>query len=1100
MALVSPGIQISVTDQSQYVNANVGSVPLVVLATAQDKTHNGSPATGTSKANAGKLLAFSSQRDLVTRMGSPSFQVSAYGTPVNGSEVNEYGLLAAYSALGLSNQLFAIRADIDLAQLTGTANRPEGAPDNGTLWLDTANTQWGIYVWNSVTSKYTNVTPLIITDYSQVESIDYTNPSTENVIAIDTPKSVIGQVGQYALVFVTADGNTASTVRLFYKAGADSTTGGELNNSWVAIGSEDWCNAVPAVLSTPTGTIQNGSTFSINSSGTITVSGTGLDALVSAINGAHVTGVSASNVNGKLAIFVTSAAANSRATLHDLDANKVFEAAGIPSAYATGTKSYYSPYVQYSTYSSAPAWATTDTTPRPSGSIWWKTSATGGGYSPVFKTYNSTSASWVSTALPLFSGIAPTIYALDPVGGGVNIVSATAAEFNVVDDTPNNFRIVQKVAGGMASGTGGAPTPTNFAIGDTVTISSTIPGSSSYPTTTVTLSGTSVESFVSDILSANIPNVVASLNSNGTVTITHTANGSITLANGSSNTNDPITGAGFVNGQGSGFKVNAVTGQVSITAVNNVSSSVMYQSSAPAMSPADGTLWYYSSPEDVDIMINTSTGWKGYYVAGTDSRGYPLNLTDPNGVIVTATTAPVTQSDGVTPVKPGDLWLDSGDLVNYPSLYRYTGSAWAMIDNTDHVSSDGIIFADARWGTSGSVNPIDDALPSIATLGSSDYTDLDCPDYRLYPRGTLLFNTRRSGYNIKRFVRNYFNVASFPNGVLPSQTDAWVTASGLDENGVVNAGTKAQRALVVDAMEAALSSNSDVLSSVYNFNLVCAPGYPELIPAMATLNNNRGNTAFVIGDSPLDLAPNSTDLINYFDNTMGGGLPQVASPYLGVYYPAGLTNDLAGNQVVVPASHAALRTFLYNDQVAYPWFAPAGTKRGLVDNLSDIGYIDSATGGFVHNGINQGLRDSLFTLNVNPITQLPGTGLVVYAQQTRSGTSSAQSRINVARLENYLRTIFASISTGYLFEPNDQLTRKSIARQIESALNNVLSLRGLYDYLVVCDTSNNTPYTIANDQLYVDVAIEPTRDVEFIYIPIAIYNPGGIAAIGTSST
>ena len=124
----------------------------------------------------------------------------------------------------------------------------------------------------------------------------------------------------------------------------------------------------------------------------------------------------------------------------------------------------------------------------------------------------------------------------------------------------------------------------------------------------------------------------------------------------------------------------------------------------------------------------------------------------------------------------------------------------------------------------------------------------------------------------------------------------------------------------------------------------------------------------------------------------------------------------------------------------------------------------------------------------------------MFAQQTRSGTSSAQSRVNVARLENYLRTIFASISTGYLFEPNDQITRKSIAREFELALNNILALRGLYDFLVICDTSNNTPFTISNDQLYVDVAIEPIRDVEFIYIPIAIYNPGSIKALGASST
>ena len=140
----------------------------------------------------------------------------------------------------------------------------------------------------------------------------------------------------------------------------------------------------------------------------------------------------------------------------------------------------------------------------------------------------------------------------------------------------------------------------------------------------------------------------------------------------------------------------------------------------------------------------------------------------------------------------------------------------------------------------------------------------------------------------------------------------------------------------------------------------------------------------------------------------------------------------------------------------------------------------------------------LFSQNINPITSLPGVGFVVFGQLTRLGASTARNRVNVVRLENYLRTIFASVANGYLFEPNDTVTRRSIQRQIESSLNNVLAHRGLYDYLVICDTSNNTASTVANNQLYVDVAIEPMRDVEFIYIPIAIYNPGSIAALATA--
>ena len=93
-----------------------------------------------------------------------------------------------------------------------------------------------------------------------------------------------------------------------------------------------------------------------------------------------------------------------------------------------------------------------------------------------------------------------------------------------------------------------------------------------------------------------------------------------------------------------------------------------------------------------------------------------------------------------------------------------------------------------------------------------------------------------------------------------------------------------------------------------------------------------------------------------------------------------------------------------------------------------------------------------------------------------------------------------TISNGFLFEPNDSITRKSMATQIESALHNIISQRGIYDFLVICDTSNNTPSVIANNQLYVDVAIEPMKDVEFIYIPIALYNPGTIASLGATST
>jgi phage tail sheath protein FI len=264
---------------------------------------------------------------------------------------------------------------------------------------------------------------------------------------------------------------------------------------------------------------------------------------------------------------------------------------------------------------------------------------------------------------------------------------------------------------------------------------------------------------------------------------------------------------------------------------------------------------------------------------------------------------------------------------------------------------------------------------------------------------------------------------------------------------------------------------------------------------MVSLGNDRANTAFIIGDTPMTLSTNSVELSNWSNNTNGDGLA-TSSPYLAVYYPSGLSSDVQGNEIMVPPSHMALRAYLYNDNVSYPWFAPAGTRRGLVDNAADLGYLSTVTGEFVRTGVSHSLRDTLYELNINPLTIMPGIGLVVWGQKTRNPTTSAMDRVNVARLVNYIRTILATSGNAFLFEPNDKITRDQIKQVIEGAMNDLVSKRGIYDYIVVCDTSNNTPDRIARMELYVDIAVSPMRDVEFIYVPIRLVNPGVISGLG----
>jgi hypothetical protein len=504
-------------------------------------------------------------------------------------------------------------------------------------------------------------------------------------------------------------------------------------------------------------------------------------------------------------------------------------------------------------------------------------------------------------------------------------------------------------------------------------------------------------------------------------------------------------------------------------------------------------------------MIHNGTTWVGYnnFDHQGDGQIGANSVLDENGPIVAAV-APTKQSDNATVVQNGDIWISTADLENYPQVYKYNGdtSKWVLLDSTDQTTEAGILFADARYNTSGANSA---TAGNIADMVVSDYLDPDAPDPALYPKGMILWNTRRSGFNVKRYERDWIDTTAL-NG---RQGDAsmsgyyanrWVTESANNVDGSGSFGRKAQRKVIIQALQAAVNNNDDIRDDESRvFNLIAAPGYPELIGEMNTLNNDRGLTAFVVGDSPFRLASKTTDLQNWASNANlavednDNGLVS-RDEYLGVYYPSGFTSDNAGNNVVVPSSHMALRTIALNDQVAYPWFAPAGTRRGSVTNATASGFVN-AEGEFQSIALNEGQRDTLYSNNVNPITFINGAGLVVFGQKTRAANASALDRVNVARLTVYLRSQLKKLAKPYIFEPNDKITRDEIKQQVESLMVELIGLRAIFDYLVVCDETNNTPARIDRNELYVDIAIEPVKAVEFIYIPLRLKNTGEISGL-----
>ena len=460
------------------------------------------------------------------------------------------------------------------------------------------------------------------------------------------------------------------------------------------------------------------------------------------------------------------------------------------------------------------------------------------------------------------------------------------------------------------------------------------------------------------------------------------------------------------------------------------------------------------------------------------------------------------------------IWVSTADLENFPEIYRWNESTkeWSLLDKTDQVSEDGVLFADTRYGLDGATG---NTAASINVLRTSNYLDPDAPDPALFPRGMLLWNTRRSGGNVKRYAVGYidknsanprFDVQASPAGetfvtgqsMAGYAVDRWVTASGNNEDGSGSFGRKAQRKVVVQAMKSVVDTSFEIRDEERrNFNLIAAPGYTELLSNLINLNLDRGLTAFVIGDVPFRLPSDATSLIRWgtnenlvFDNSDEGIVS--FDEYAAVFYPNGFTTDLTGANAVVPSSHMMLRTIALSDNVSYPWFAPAGTRRGGITNATAVGYIEAATGEFQTVSLNEGQRDVLYDLKVNPIPFFVGVGLVNYGQKTRARNASALDRINVARLVVYLRSQLNKLARPYIFEPNDKITRDEIKQAVESLLLELVGLRALFDFAVVCDESNNTPARIDRNELYVDIAIEPVKAVEFIYIPLRVKNTGEI--------
>jgi len=231
--------------------------------------------------------------------------------------------------------------------------------------------------------------------------------------------------------------------------------------------------------------------------------------------------------------------------------------------------------------------------------------------------------------------------------------------------------------------------------------------------------------------------------------------------------------------------------------------------------------------------------------------------------------------------------------------------------------------------------------------------------------------------------------------------------------------------------------------------------------------------------------------VTYGGYTAGGTVPSGVTPFFtlaadsnlfavgGEKVMLGLSNSTVGeNFVTIPLASDAAGCFARTDRDANPWFSPAGTRRGRILNTVRL----------VKNPKNLE-QDYLYTAKINSVIGVPGEGTFLFGDITQEGTaSSSLTRINVVRLINYIKKVLGNTARTVLFEVNDSATRSLFGNAANGFLQTIKEGRGLFNYKVVCDETNNSTEIIDANQFVADIYIQPTKSINYVKITITNLN------------
>ena len=519
-------------------------------------------------------------------------------------------------------------------------------------------------------------------------------------------------------------------------------------------------------------------------------------------------------------------------------------------------------------------------------------------------------------------------------------------------------------------------------------------------------------------------------------------------------------------------------------------------------------LYSFSSQVFQNAFLNDhSQPQAGYQDVLFNTVGGYLQLSDVTGYVSTDTYGAEVQIVSGTGTSIFNLTVSGANAQTFGQLITYINSVLGTSGSAELLN--GMLrISSTLLGVTSAVNILVDGpsgnLPMFASLNL--YTSLDTPTPGV---GAGALNTYNSTYTVitgqyfglTYMIDNWNSGSIIPTQFTPSEAEGlFSNAANLFETTAqfvqytsLGSNDAAARRVIVQQLNAIINNTAltGVLHESNQFNILTAPGYPECANSLTTLAQTLLEEVVVVGSTPMNMAPTGPNGI-----VTWGTSPSRVNNYLtSYYYPHGLTTNLNGSVILADSAAAAVRTYAYNDVVAQLWYAPAGATRGTCPQLSNIGYVTGTLGTrttFVQEQLDQGSRDALYVdpVQINPLTYIQGSGILVFGQKNSSPVSSSLNRVNVARLTAYIRRSLRKLLFSFLFEPNDSITRGNVLYAVNGFLSPLVTRRGLYDYVAVCDSSNNPASAIQRHELYVDIYIQAVVDIEYIYVPITLEDTG----------